>query len=255
MARALHERVHWVTEWSREIPNDQWQTYAEVLDRTAARGIPFALGGAFAVAALTGFWRDTKDLDIYVLPEHREALKDVLTGLGFSDYYGVKPYDRWWIYRANRGETIVDLIWAMANHRAQIDDLWMAGPEIELRGRRLKVLPAEAVLWDKLYIMQRERCDWPDVMNVLYWTATEVDWEYLLERMGNDRPLMAAALTIFRWLSPGRAAELPPWIWGWLGLPANGAETGGPKMISERAELLDRRPWFGPGRSGSSKAA
>jgi Uncharacterised nucleotidyltransferase len=255
MARALHLRAHSKTAWSAGIPDQQWLIYSEALDKAAEQGIPFALGGAFAVAALTGFWRDTKDLDIYVLPEYRDRLIEVLSNLGFSDYYDTKPYDRWWIYRAVRGEIIVDVIWAMANHRAQIDELWMSGPEIEIRGRRLRVLPAEAVLWDKLYIMQRERCDWPDVMNLLYWTAADVDWEYLLERMGNDRPLMAAALTIFRWISPGRAALLPSWIWDYLEVPANSAAVNGPQIDRERAELLDRRPWYGPDRAGSVKAA
>jgi Uncharacterised nucleotidyltransferase len=249
MARALHERVHCVTEWSKAIPDDQWAIYAEVLDRTAERGIPFALGGAFSVAAMTGYWRDTKDLDVYVLPEYKDAVIELLLGLGFEDYYDKKPYDRWWIFRACQGETIVDVIWAMANHRAQIDELWMSGPEVEIRGRRLKVLPAEALLWDKLYIMQRERCDWPDLMNVLYWTGHEIDWEYLLDRIGDDRPLMAAALGVFRWLSPGCAADLPAWIWDCLGIVQEVAPAGAPKIVQRRAELLDRRPWYGPDRA------
>jgi Uncharacterised nucleotidyltransferase len=255
MARTLHQQAHCATEWSREIPGDEWETYAEVLDRTAAAGIPVALGGAFAVAVLTGSWRDTKDLDVYVLPRYRDALVDVLTGLGFADYFHTQPYDRWWIYRGIRGETIVDVIWAMANHRAEIDDLWMSGPEVEIRGHLLKVLPAEALLWDKLYIMQRERCDWPDVMNILYWTARDVDWEYLLERMGEDRPLMAAALNVFRWLSPGRAAALPVWVWECLGIGGAPPSAGSPEIVRARTDLLDRRPWYGPDRAQPRKAA
>jgi len=255
MARALHERVHCVTDWSRSIPDEEWRIYAEVLDHTADRGIPFALGGAFAVAALTGYWRDTKDLDIYVLPQHRQAAIDVLTDLRFVDYFEAKPYDRWWIYRGLHGETIVDVIWAMANHRAQIDELWMSGPEIEIRSRRVKILPAEALLWDKLYIMQRERCDWPDLLNILYWTARYVDWEYLLDRLGDDRPLIAAALTVFRWLSPGCAAELPAWIWDCLGIVAQPVQADAPKLIRPRTELLDRRPWYGPDRANLTRKA
>lgn len=73
-----------------------------------------------------------------------------------ADYYDQAPYDRWWIYRATANRTIVDLIWAVANHRSQIGRLWMSGPYIEIHGRRLRVLPAEAMIWDKLYIMQRD---------------------------------------------------------------------------------------------------
>ena len=206
-----------------------------------------------AVATCTGHWRNTKDLDLYVLPQNRERMIELLTGLGFTDYYETKPYDRWWIYRGIKDEIIVDAIWAMANHRAQIDDLWLSGPEVEVRGERVKVLPVEALLWDKLYIMQRDRCDWPDVMNLLYAAGPGVDWEYLLERMCQDMPLMAGALTVFRWLSPGRAQALPDWIWERLALPPL-PHAPAPDVIPSRADLLDTRPWF-PRRPSLEPAA
>src|SRR3954464_5165201 len=150
------------------IPPNEWRIYRQVLTAAEQARIPFAIGGAFAVATYTGTWRNTKDLDLYVLPEYKERMIAMLTGLGFTDYYEKVPYDRWWIYRSTQDDTIIDVIWAMANHRAQIDDLWMSGPEIDMHGNRVRVLPAEAMLWDKLYIMQRDRCDWPDALNLIY---------------------------------------------------------------------------------------
>ena len=230
--------------------------YDEVLDEMLSRGIPFALGGAFAVATYTGCWRNTKDLDLYVLPEHRERTIAALTDLGFGDYFDTKAYDRWWIYRSVRNDNIVDIIWAMANHRQQIDELWMSGPEVTLSGRRLKVLPAEAMLWDKLYIMQRDRCDWGDVVNLLYSAGATVDWEKLLGRIGEDLPLMAGALSVFRWLAPGRAAGLPPWLWERVGLSASAPPANGARDYDKRrVDLLDRRPWFVPDRLELESAA
>jgi len=43
-----------------------------------ARHIPFALAGAFATATHTGRWRDTNDMDLYTLPQHRDDLKDLI---------------------------------------------------------------------------------------------------------------------------------------------------------------------------------
>jgi hypothetical protein len=169
----------------------------------------------------------------------------VVNEAGLQDLFDEKPYDRWWIYRATSGDTIVDIIWAMANHRARIDRLWMSGPEIGLRGFRVKVLPAEALLCDKLYIMQRERCDWPDVLNLLYYAGAGIPWDDVLRRMDDDVPLLAGALSVFGWLAPGSARELPEWLWGRLGLRAPAA---GPPIDERRASLLDRRPWFGPAR-------
>jgi hypothetical protein len=245
-----------LTKWSQQIPDGEWAVYDEVLDEILSRGIPFAVGGAFAVATYTDCWRNTKDLDLYVLPEHRDKLIAVLTDLGFGDYFDTKGYDRWWIYRAVRDENIVDVIWAMANHRQQIDELWMSGPEVNLRGRTLKVLPAEALLWDKLYIMQRDRCDWGDVLNLLYSAGASVDWEMLLGRIGEDLPLMAGALSVFRWVAPGRAAELPECVWERVGLGAAAPPPGGSRDYDKRrVDLLDRRPWFVPDRLELESAA
>lgn len=241
------------TQWTGLIPDPQWRVYQAVLDRARDLEIPFAVGGAFAVASYTGCWRNTKDLDLYVLPEDRERMIGVLNELGLADYFEKAPYDRWWIYRSYRDDTILDVIWAMANHRARIDQLWMSGPELEIRGSRVKILPVEAMLWDKLYILQRDRCDWPDVLNLLYNAGVDVDWEYLLCRIGEDLPLMAGALSVFRWISPDRAQALPPWIWQRLGLsPITPAAT--PDIERTRAALLDRRPWYGPGREGTNGA-
>jgi hypothetical protein len=224
---------------------EQWVLYGEVLDRAIEREIPFAIGGGFAVSTYTRRPRDTKDLDIYVLPENREAMIAVLGELGLEDLFDSKPYDRWWIYRGTRDGFIVDVIWAMANHRQEVDDLWMSGPEVEMAGRRVRVLPAEAMLWDKLYIMQRERCDWPDILNLLYATGRHLDWEYLIHRIGDDHPLLAGVLSVLRWIAPGCAEGLPRWIWERVGLkpPCPGGEA---EIDSRRVSLIDRRPWFGP---------
>jgi hypothetical protein len=232
------------SSWSEAIPAEQWQVYEFILDEAHARRIPFALGGAFALAAYTGRCRNTKDLDLYVLPENRDRMIETLTDLGMRDYYDTKPYDRWWIYRGANDNTIVDIIWAMANHRQQIDDLWMSGPEIDVQGRRLKVLPAEAMMWDKMYIMQRDRCDWPDVLNLLYSVGPEIDWEYLLYRIGDDTPVLAGVLSVYRWISPGRASLLPGWIWERVGLERPAGEL--PEIEPRRVSLLDTRPWYGP---------
>src|SRR5207245_7113429 len=96
--------------------------------------VPLAIGGACCTAHYTEVWRNAKDLDLYILPQHREQMIAAITRAGLTDYFDEKPYDRSWIYRAHAGESIVDAIWAMANRRAEVDERWICGPRISIRG-------------------------------------------------------------------------------------------------------------------------
>jgi hypothetical protein len=231
------------------IPIEQWRIYEEVIRGAEAREIPFVLAGAFAVGAYTGTWRNTKDLDLGIMERDRDAMIETLLEAGLEDYYEQAPYDRGWIYRGCRDGTIVDVIWAMANRRAFFDEQWISrAPEASFMGRTLKVMPAEELIWDKMYIVQRQRCDWPDVLNLLHCTAARLDWDHLLERVGEDRMLLAALLSVFRWMCPGAAsASIPDSVWRALGLEAH--RNGDPPVAQERVNFFDTRPWFNVSRS------
>lgn len=215
--------------------------YLEIIDAARSAQVPFSLAGAFGLCTYTQRWRDTKDLDLVTLPRHRARLMAVVGKLGFTDLFPDKPYDRRWIYRSTRAGLIVDIIWSMANHRAKVDSWWLSGPEVSVQGRSLKIVPAEALLWDKLYILQRDRCDWPDVMNLLNTHGPHLDWREVLRRLGHDKPLLAGALSVYGWLDPRGASYLPATLWKQLRLPPPGST--GPRT---RARLIDSRPWFGP---------
>src|SRR6266540_3508299 len=94
---------------------DQAAVTRAVLNAVNELNVPYILGGALAVNRHGGPWRNTKDLDLFVPPADRDATVDCLTALGFADYYSVWPYDREWIYRGQRGNKIVDVIWQSAN--------------------------------------------------------------------------------------------------------------------------------------------
>ncbi len=221
---------------------EQWSTYRRVLVEAEANGPRFALGGAFAVATHTGRLRNTKDLDIYIVPHERQRMIDVLTRCGLEDYYPQLPYDRGWIYRGACDDALVDVIWGMPNRRAEVDLQWLTrGPALQVRGHVLTMVPAEELIWAKLYVMQRERCDWPDVLNLLYHTAGTLDWAHLLWRLGDDAPLLAGVLSVFLWLCPERGAHIPTWLCDRIGVRRQeGAGCG------QCSHLLDTRPWFGP---------
>lgn len=228
--------------WTQAMSEAQWETYRSALDAVRSSGVDVLLGGGFALAIYTGRWRNTKDIDFYIRKSDREAAVAALTHAGFEDYYSVLPYDRKWIYRSTRDGVIVDIIWAMANQRAQVDQLWFdRATPISIRGEAIRVVPLEEFIWCKLYILQRDHCDWTDVLNAIHAAAALIDWRHLLARLEEDWPLLKALLSVYGWICPKRAQKLPGWLRRRLRLDAVQ-----PSKTEERRRirLLDSRGWF-----------
>lgn len=226
------------------MPAGQWDVFALGTDAIAGAGVPFLLAGALGLATYTGHWRNTKDVDVIVREGDRERSIAALRQAGFDDYFEREAYDRSWIFRGYKDGVLFDVIWALPNHRVVIDDAWFehARP-VFLRGRTFQVVPAEELVRVKLYVMQRERCDWVDVLNVLAAAVEQIEWRRLVARMGRDLPLLHAALAIFNWLCPGRAQALPAWLRKQFALAR--IEADAPAAMEERrVNLFDSRPWF-----------
>ncbi len=229
-------------EWAALIPDGDWTLYQLVMREVQERGLPTAIGGGFAFSAYAQRWRNTKDIDLYVLPSDRDTVKAIVLAAGFDDLYERAPYDRTWIFRAQRDGVIVDVIWAMANYLTNVDARWLShGPELNVRGTRFRLLPVEELMWAKLFVLQRDRCDWPDLLNVLRGQVEHIDWKHLLERVGDNARLLGGLLSVFGWLCAAEARRIPPWVWKRVGLLPPPADAP-----CARTELLDRRDWFGP---------
>jgi hypothetical protein len=186
--------------------------------------------------------RPSKDLDLYVLPQQKDRLIGVLLDLGLQDYYDKSPYDRSWIFRSTKNDEIVDVIWTMANHRTEVDQNWIrCGPEVEFGGERIKLIPVEELIWSKLYVLQRDRSDWPDVINLIDRSLHTIDWHRLFDRLGEDAPLLASVLGVYGWLRPEQIEHLPEWLRAKVYAPFKPAD---PNLTKRRAALIDSRPWL-----------
>lgn len=230
--------------WSPLIPEEQWAVFVSGVQALERAGVPFLLHGAMALAAYTGHWRNTKDVDVIVAPRHERTAVDALRAAGFEDYFEKESYDRSWIFRACKDGMLFDVIWELPNHRVHIDEQWFERARgLCLQRRRYAVVPPEELVRVKLYVMQRERCDWVDVLNVLAGAVDEIDWRWLVRRMDRDLPLLHAALAIFNWLCPGRAHGLPAWLREQFALPLIEPDDTA-AMEERRVRLFDSRPWF-----------
>lgn len=235
--------LHKPVPWPDIIPAGQWANYRSAIEAARNAGLRFMLGGGFGLAIYTGRWRNTKDIDFYILPRDRDPMIAALSNAGFIDYFDQRPYDPGWIYRSTREGIIVDIIWSMANRRAEVDEIWFerAHP-VQIREESMHVIPPEELLWCKLYILQRDHFDWTDIFNLLYAAGPQLDWDHLLERVEPDTPLLQAALTVFSWISPNRAREFPDKLRKQLGLSKPEKISKGEQL--RRVKLLDSRAWF-----------
>jgi predicted nucleotidyltransferase len=232
--------------WADAIAADGWAQDRAAIDGLRQHGVPFVIGGGMAFSYYARRWRDTKDVDFFIRKQDRGKAVETLTEIGFVDYHDEKPYDRSWIYRGYKDGNIIDMIWEMANHRAAVDEAWFErAEEVPMRDRRVKMVSPEDLVWLKLYVFQRERCDWPDLLNVLYSRVTRIDWDLLIGNVAEDRMLLASLMALFAWVCPERAATVPEPVWRRLGLDKPPIT---PACVDDpiRVNLLESRPWFGP---------
>lgn len=240
-----HIDSHFFAAWEALIPLAERLSYIEVIASLRAAQIPHAVGGALALASYTGLWRDTKDLDFYVLPDDRDSFVAILTDSGWSDYYETRPYDRGWIYRATRGGNIIDVIFAHANHSDVVGRDWIERAwSLDLNEIELPILSPEELIRAKIYVLQRDRCDWMDIFNLLYSVAEKLEWDHVIERLGESAPLLGAIVLIFAWLAPGPASKIPQSAMARLTTPVPFEHNA--QVEKRRADLLDLRPWFAP---------
>jgi len=210
----------------------------------AEAGVPVLLGGAMAMATYTRHWRSTKDIDVIIRPADRDKAIEALQAADFGDFYEREAYDRGWIFRGFTDGVLFDVFWQLPNLRVVIDDAWFErATPLRVQSTVYHAVPAEELIRVKLYVMQRERCDWVDALNVLAGAADTLDWHWLVHRMGRDLPLLHGMLAIFNWMSPERAKAIPSWLRAQLALPLQDVDDV--RAAEERrVRLFDSRPWF-----------
>ncbi|GAB7028039.1 nucleotidyltransferase family protein [Geotalea toluenoxydans] len=224
--------------------DDQLAVYAQLLQAAEKNGLRLAIGGGLALSAYSGYMRNTKDMDLYVVEPDQKKLIKLMIEQGFAEYNAVE-YDPTWSYRGSRRGFIVDLLWKMLNGRGAVDEVWTSrGWALTVRGVALRLIPPEELAWSKLYILRRERADWPDILNLIFAQGPEMDWERLLARVGEDRPVLTSLMSLFCWMCPGRAADLPEFIWKRLGMELRPPAHDGPLIDRTRTTLFKANDWF-----------
>lgn len=183
--------------------------YREALACLDRSGVPFLLGGAYALAHYTGIVRRTKDLDIFIRPADCGR---VLRAFGDEDYR-TEVTDADWLAKAYREPHFVDIIFSSGNSIATVDDAWFEhATRVRALGWDVKIAPVEEMIWSKAFVMERERFDGADVLHLILKRGKRIDWNRLLERMGEHWQVLLAHLVLFQYCYPSERENVPLWV-------------------------------------------
>ena len=229
--------------------------YCSALDILQQASVEYLVGGAFALRTYTGIERYTKDLDLMMRPRDVDRAIDAFRHAGFRADYAFSH----WLAKAHRGEYFLDIIYRAGNGLCEVDDLWFEhSRETEIFERPLRICPPEEIIWQKAYIMERERYDGADVAHLLRCCAAEMDWPRLLTRFGPDWRVLLGHLVLFGFIYPGERHLIPEHVLGDLlkraGTERSESLNGTPicqgTLLSRAQYLPDVERWgFGDART------
>lgn len=191
------------------IPDAEREIYKRALEALNAAGIPHVVAGAYAIYEHTGIYRKTKDLDLFFEPRFIVDAARALREVGFV----TRLEDAHWLAKATAGEYFVDLIYGMGNGIAFIDEKWVhhSRPGI-LAATPVRIAPPEELIWHRLFISERHRHDMSDIVHLILCLGETLDWERLVDRVGEHWPLLLSQVLMFSFVYPGYRTNIPSWV-------------------------------------------
>ncbi len=180
--------------------------YRRALTMLTDAKIPFLLGGAYAFHQYTGIARHTKDLDVFI---HG---RDIRRALALFEANGCRTELTYphWLGKAYCGDLFVDFIFSSMNGVEPVDDAWFDhaadGTVLDVP---VKICPVEEMIWQKAFIMERERYDGADVAHLLRARGRDLNWERLLDRFGPRWPVLLSHCILATFIYPGDRPVVP----------------------------------------------
>lgn len=188
------------------LPAEQTAVYREALKVLNNSGVRYAVGAAFARYTYTGIWRQTKDLDIFIRPDDLKQAMKALEDAGFQ----TEIKERSWLAKAWKDGQFLDLIFGTGHGQLPVDDRSFEGTRTEkVLGVDAPLMPLEEMIASAMYIAGRNRFDGPEVAHLIHGSKGKLDWQRILDRLGDNRELLLWHLILFDFLYPGHFDWLP----------------------------------------------
>lgn len=184
--------------------------YTDVLSFLLKSNISFLLGGSYALAALTGIARHTKDIDIFVYPHD---YPEVMKAMKKAGYQTETTYSHW-LGKVSHNELFVDMIFSSGNGLCDVDEEWFRyAPYAKWESWPIRLTPPEEMIWTKAFVMERHRYDGADIIHLFHACGPGLDWARLLKRFETHWEILLSHLTIFSFVYPGETWKIPNWVW------------------------------------------
>jgi hypothetical protein len=106
------------------------------------------------------------------------------------------------------------VIWDTVNNICRVDDSWYENATVgEFVGRQVKFIPAEELIFCKIYVQNRERFDGADVNHIILKYGKNLDWKRLLRHMDPHWHLLLSTIILFQFCYPSDYREIiPQWL-------------------------------------------
>ncbi|GAA4747619.1 nucleotidyltransferase domain-containing protein [Flavisolibacter ginsenosidimutans] len=184
--------------------------YKSSLELLTQHKIPFMLGGGFALYHYTGIIRDMKDMDVFCKPVDYPKILKLFAGYG----YETQVYDVRWLAKIHRDGHYIDVIFNTVNNICTVDDAWFEHASCtDVYGVPVKIIPAEELVWCKLYVQNRERYDGSDINHILLKKGGQLNWKRLLNRIDPHWHLLLMQILQFQFVYPSEYRNIiPDWL-------------------------------------------
>jgi hypothetical protein len=183
--------------------------YCNVLETLNAFGVPYLVGGGYAMNHYMGQNRSTKDMkdmDLFIRKQDYERIAGIL----HSEEYRMELSHPHWLGKLRFGDAFVDFIFNSGNGVAAVDDEWFAhAPHATVVGVPVQLSPIEEMIWSKAFVMERERYDGADITHLLRMQGMHIDWKRLRQRFGPHWRILLSHLTLFGFAYPDERDIVP----------------------------------------------
>lgn len=207
----------------------------------ANSGVPFLVGGGYALGTYMELERCTRDLDIFV---RQKDCDQVLRTLHRHGYRTELTFAHW-LGKAYRGDLYIDIIFSSGNAIADVDDeFFLYASSAHVLGVDVLIVPPEEIIWSKAFVMERERFDGADIAHLLRAVGHKLDWSRLIRRFAGHETVLLAHLLLFDYIYPNHCDQVPRDVIGELMLKHLAQKCGDKKELVCNGPILSREQYL-----------